>query len=448
MKTFIYKLRLLQLILGLTLPLFSLQGWAQTAKVSGEQASVDANASSVSHQWFYERALDGHMVKILPVGEELFQQRIDRILKAKKSVYLSTFIYDTDISARQIGWALCEKAKQGLDVRMILDGFGGKKFYKDYADSLRECGVAIMLFNPTRWGVHKAHYVIHEKLLVVDGETVMMGGNGIGDPYHKHPGAKKYFQDIDMVVEGPSACVYQQIFAKYWNLNLKKALDFPSREEQEVGTWSTRYWSLFNGEADDKCDKVAKGQSKVLPLYNNPYYEKKKRPIYEHYKLAIGAATKTIDLNAPYFVPHKGFIEDLVEARKRGVRVRVMTNSIESNDEGFVTLLGMMMTTKKLREAGVEFLLYKGPRTFHRKGGMFDNKIVYIGSDNLDNRGHQFQSESIAFTDDAGAVADFTKEFEADVAHSVSLDPAYQARIWKGAPWWKKWIIRRIIKQL
>jgi len=277
--------------------------------------------------WFDSEAVAGHTVRVIPDGATLLNERLAAINSAKRSIFLSTFIFDEDISPRQIGYALCQQAKRGIEVRVLLDGFGGKAFYHDYADSLRECGAGVLLFNPPQWGLHKIHYVIHEKLLIIDGQTVMMGGNGMGDAYHKLPGAKKYYHDMDVKIDGPAACYYHRAFSKNWHQSLIKARKTGALNYETENS----YRLLSDMKILSDCEFVIAGRSKVLALYNNPLFSKK-RPIWQHYQQAFKSAKQSIKLYAPYFVPHNKFINALSQALARGVDVTIMTNSIESND--------------------------------------------------------------------------------------------------------------------
>lgn len=392
--------------------------------------------------WFERDGLAGHQVEYIGSGVPLLEKRLEVINKAKRSVYLSTFIYDPDISPRQIGYALCEAAKRGVEVRMLLDGFGGKQFYRDYAETLRECGIGIMLYNPISWGLSKVHHVIHEKLLIVDGRETMMGGNGVGDAYHKNAKAKKYYHDQDIWFAGPAACHYHQLFQKNWQVYLKKEIKSLKRH---LAFYEQDY--LYGAPFEKDCTPEVMGNSRVLPLYHNPQFEKSK-PLYAAYVTALAWAKKEIVIYAPYFVPHDKMVEAMKIALMRGIKIRVITNSIESNDEGFHTLVGMLYKIGPLLKLGMEVKLFKGPNTMHRKGSLWDQQLAAFGSDNWDARGHFYQSESMMFTDDQATVLRMQQEIAQDMQNSWTLDQAYAKRIWSGTNKLKRFLIRRLLKQL
>jgi len=392
--------------------------------------------------WFDRQSVAGHSIKIIPEGHELLEERLKSIRGAQKSIYLSTFIYDKDETGLRIAKALCLKAKRGVDVRMMLDSFGSKGFYNEYAERMRACGVGILLFNPPSWGLNKLPYVIHEKLLIIDGQTVHMGGNGVQNSYHHVEPAHKFFHDFDMKIQGPIACILQRKLED----NYKRAISWDAPADiMGSGSRSREYERhLFGPRYFEPCEEQSFGEARMMPVYTNPLFTKE-RPIWEAYRDAILATEKEIKLYAPYFVPHEKFIAGLLWARKNNVKVTVLTNSIESNDEGVGSLVGMVYKVGKLLKAGVEIKLWKGPMTLHRKSGIYDNKWAYIGSDNLDIRGHEYSSESIAFSDDRNFVERVNQEYDKDMENTFPLTKEYMQKILEKSGKFNNWAIRNIV---
>lgn len=83
---------------------------------------------------------------------------------------------------------------------------GSKTFFKQEGERLRKCGIGILIFAPGKWDVLRVIKTMHEKLLIIDGTTISMGGNGIQNSYHHAEPAHKFFYDMEMVIEGPAAC--------------------------------------------------------------------------------------------------------------------------------------------------------------------------------------------------------------------------------------------------
>ncbi|MBI2521073.1 MAG: phosphatidylserine/phosphatidylglycerophosphate/cardiolipin synthase family protein [Bdellovibrio sp.] len=392
--------------------------------------------------WFDRQAMDGHTIEVVPDGPTLLQKRLESIRSAEKSIYLSTFIFDSDETGLKIAKALCFKARQGVDVRLLVDSFGSKKFYNGYADRMRNCGAGILLFNPPSWGLNAIAYVIHEKILVIDGETVHLGGNGMQNSYHHIQPAHKFFHDIDIKVKGPIACWFHKKFVETYRES--RMWDAPP-DVLGSGGRSERYEDyLFGSRTYEECSEKMFGDAKMVPVYSNPLFSKK-RPIFETYVDAFLASEGEIKLYSPYFVPHDGFLAALLWARKNNIKVTVMTNSIESNDEGTGVLVAMVYRIGKLVKAGVDIRLWKGPYTLHRKSGIYDGKWAYVGSDNLDSRGHKYSSESIAFSNDKVFVERINQEFETDLQNTTPLTRDYMRKILETQSSFKRWMIEKIL---
>ncbi len=387
--------------------------------------------------------LDGHKISVIPDGATLLAERLRAIRSATRSIYLSAFIFDADKTAKQLMGALCTKARQGVDVRLMVDSFGGKNFFA-YENWMRDhCGIGVMRFNPPHWGLNKLVYVIHEKLLIIDGSLLLMGGNGWQNSYHHVQPAHKFFHDLELRIEGPAACYFQKEFIKTylesirWDIPMN--FDGPSRTR-------TQEERMFGPRTFEVCDESKKGDSRISPVYANPLFSKDK-PIFEAYLNAMlsledGAEIK---LYAPYFVAHERFVHALLWARSRNMKVTVITNSIESNDEGADTVVATALSVGELVKAGVEIKLWKGPYTLHRKAGVYGTKYAYAGSDNLDSRGHFYSSESIAFTDDAKIVQETTALFDADIENTNPMTKEVLERILSHGSSFKRWLVREVL---
>jgi phosphatidylserine/phosphatidylglycerophosphate/cardiolipin synthase-like enzyme len=180
----------------------------------------------------------------------------------------------------------------------------------------------------------------------------------------------------------------------------------------------------------------------MVPLHNKAIFSED-RPLRTAYQNAVALmdpvvldaqgnpsgteASRTIRLYAPYFVPEQEFIDLMVEARHRGYTVKIITNSRQTNDEdrmGLVTV-GLYRRMRELLDAGVELYLWNGPSTIHRKAGVFGDKWAYIGSDNLNSRAQSYNTENIAFTDDASLITQLNTELDLDLAKSTRLTREY-----------------------
>lgn len=391
------------------------------------------------NDWFSKMAHDGHTLKLIKTGAEALETRMRLIQSASRSILLSTYIYDVDDTAEMITGNLCLKAKWGVDVRIIVDSQGSGKFYKKFADKLRACGVGIQMFAPGVWDLLDVVKTMHEKLLIIDGHTLYMGGRGIQNSYHDTKPAHKFFHDIDIVIKGPMAC--------WWQFKFIDTYEKARRENEPCRTQDCRPRSrefeqrLYGKKDYPACYPTKAGNSRIIPIYGNPIFDKSKTPIEDVYIKALENLDQnaTVKLYAPYFVPTKRFGAALIKAKKeKNANIMVLTNSVESNDEGVVVVVAMSYEAEYIMQAGIDIRLYPGPMTLHSKVGIFDSKYGHVGSDNFDNRGQFYQSESVVMTDDEEIVRELESEFDHDFEKSKKLTPAEIIRIRKKPGFFEK----------
>ncbi len=371
-------------------------------------------------RWFDRGAIPGNTLELLRDGESVYRERLVLMKSARRSIYLAAYAFNASKAGLWMKDWLCYRATQGIDVRILVDSWGSKQL-KRHADDLRGCGARILFFNPLSWDLAKAPYVLHEKLVIADGRTVIMGGFGHGDHYLTASRESTSWHDLDMKMTGPAACWFHRRFEESWRATVKKdqqasfdPMGASSRSE-EMNDW------LYGEQPEHPCDETKAGEARVHPLHANPLF-KGERPILRAHVSSLLLSKKEVFLYAPYFIPHDDLIEALIHAHKvNGARVVVLTNSVKSNDDSSMAITGMFLKIRKLLRAGVEVREWTKSSTMHRKAGVYDGRWAYVGSDNQDKRGQDYSSESLAFSDDPAFIAAVRTEFLADLEHSSLL---------------------------
>ncbi|MBI2518780.1 MAG: phosphatidylserine/phosphatidylglycerophosphate/cardiolipin synthase family protein [Bdellovibrio sp.] len=410
--------------------------------------------------------LNDNMIVPLKDGAQLMAKREELVNKAQRSIYLSTFSISPDQIGKDIFKVLCSKAKAGLDVRLVIDHRANKD-YMDYALKLKDCKAQVILFRPG-----SRFYAIHEKLLIIDGETLIMGGSGYSRTYKLHAfdsyreerlkqeKINHGWYDVDYHVTGLAACSLHYQF----QLNFKRLALMVADYNPDIWWYG---WDNFVSMREEyyalkkmrPCNpdvhEKKYGTSKAVGILGNPYVTNA-RPILKNHLSAIQEAIeftkqgnkKEITLYAPYFIPGGKFVAALVAAHKAGVKVRVLTNSLKSTDEkayGQILFAAMIYAIKPLLNAGIEVRMWNEKSTLHRKGGVIGD-VVFFGSDNLDNRAQEYQSESVIYTDDVVIVDDMKKDFERDVLHSDPLDAKFVKQFMASTSALYKWVGRNFKK--
>jgi cardiolipin synthase len=343
---------------------------------------------------------------VLRNGDEVFPPMLDAIRQAKRRISFESFIYADGIIGDQFTAELAAAAQRGVTVRVVLDGFGSE-ISQETEDTLKRAGVQVAWFNLLRpWTLEEANYRTHRKVLVVDGEVAFTGGIGLADHWLGNAQSPEHWRDTQFKVVGPAVRALEASFYENWLESgglSAPALD-PEQPPVNEGAQSIVVWSNPTG-----------GASNVKLLY----------------LLSIAGARKTIDIQSPYFILDESTRWSIREARRRGVRIRVVTDGDitdampvkDASREGYQELL----------DWGVELHEYQ-PTMMHVKAMMVDGVWSVIGSANFDNRSFELNDELTVAVQDHELAATLTAHFEEDIRKSLKLD----ARTWGDRSLWQK----------
>ncbi|MBM4377723.1 MAG: phosphatidylserine/phosphatidylglycerophosphate/cardiolipin synthase family protein [Deltaproteobacteria bacterium] len=359
----------------------------------------------------FSRARPGNNVQLLQDGAESFPARDALIDGAKQSICLQTFIFDSD----ETGWALArrlaQKAKDGVKVRVIYDAVGSQRADPALFEHLRQAGVEVRAYGQP-WKVWDLNDRWHEKHLVVDGRAAITGGMNIANEYayggsgravlSRGKVAEQPWRDVDVKLTGPVVGDAARAFIRNWEL-LGDALPGADRS------------ALLPRLSP------APGGHRVRLVQADPEAETAGRTT-ALYLEAIRHARRSITLENAYFVPPEEVRTALVEAARRGVEVRVLTNSRASTDFGVVSDAGRYFYDA-LVHAGVKVYETTGG-TLHGKVATFDGEFSIVGSVNLNGRSAHQDTEVAAAIDDGGTASALVSRFEAGLRQARQVTAA------------------------
>lgn len=299
---------------------------------------------------------------ILPLhnGEEAYPKMLKDIANAKESIYLTTYIFETNHTGRQFIDELARAAKRGVDVRVIVDGFGCLYSLPSAPRLLRRAGVRVAKFLSPSSSQRGRHFNLrnHRKIMVVDGKIGFTGGMNIGDRHLAHNLAnKRRVVDLHFQVAGPVVGQLQDAFLDDWH--------FVTGEKPKG--------NIFYDNTP-KGDMIARG----ITAGPNEDLEKL-RLIYTG---AFSCAKQNIRIMVPYFIPDAAMISALVMAVMRGVRVEIILP--EKNNLPYVKWASQAYFWELLKY-GVK-IHYQAAPFVHTKFVVIDDFYVIIGSSNLDPR--------------------------------------------------------------
>ncbi len=335
----------------------------------------------------------GNEVELLLNGDNFFPPMLDAIRAAQKTITLETYIWAPGVISDRFIEALTERARAGVKVHVLLDGMGTLKFRDDDRERLAVAGVEVIKYGRQHWWEIKPNinHRTHRKILVVDGHIGFTGGMCVDDKWLGNAESREVWRETQVRVEGPAVRQMQAIFAVNWMQTTGKLLlgdDYFPRFESA-------------GRTPAQCFKSGPGEGAESARMS--------------YMLAIAAARESIDIQHAYFIPDDLAVQMLLEARDRGVRIRVIVPA--QNDSRF----GRAASRSRWREllaAGVEFYLYE-PALLHSKTMSVDDTFVTVGSVNFDNRSFSINDEIALNAIDPSLGRAHQRMFEDDLAKST-----------------------------
>ena len=334
---------------------------------------------------------EGNHVELLQNGA--FWDAVFRdIANARETIHFETFLSKEGELTRRMSKALCDKAKEGLQVRVMLDGSGGKKFGKQALADMCDAGVRVHKYHPiTLRNLGTINNRDHRKIVVLDGRVGYVGGHCLVDSWLGDAQDKHHFRDITARVEGPVVAQLQSAFSENW---IEECGEVPAGEH-----------------CFPKLEP--RGTMKAHVVWTSPSGSPSTLKLL-HY-MAIHAAKKSITVQNPYFLPDPGARDSLVAAVKRGVEVRVMIPAADASDSPFVQHASHHHYGTLLK-GGVRLFEYQ--RTLlHQKVLVIDGCWAAIGSTNFDDRSMDINEEITMTVFDRDVSAELLEAFEADLAH-------------------------------
>ena len=342
-----------------------------------------------------EPLVAGNRVDILENGDEIFPAMLSAVRAARETITMETYIYWDGEIGRTFAEALADRARAGVEVKLILDAVGSVRMSKSLTGFLQSNGVDIEIYHPLRWyTVSRANHRTHRKLLIIDGRIGFTGGVGIADEWKGNADSPDHWRDTHVRVEGPAVTQMQFAFMDNWVKSRGEILTglhyFP--ENPEVGEHSTQVIKSSPSE----------GSSTVKLLYI----------------ISIVSAKRSILINNAYFIPDKDTIQALEGAVRRGVEVKVIVPG-EWTDVPVVRQASRWQYERLLKR-GINIFEYQGTM-MHAKTMVVDGIWSTVGSSNFDARSFRLNDEVNVNIYDEGIAARMEAMFAQDLARSVEV---------------------------
>ncbi|TWT21792.1 phospholipase D-like domain-containing protein [Luteimonas wenzhouensis] len=335
----------------------------------------------------------GNRVTAFQNGDQIFPAMLEAIRGARRTINMETYIYWSGDTGQTFADALCERARAGVAVHLVVDWAGSIRMDDDLLGTMQDAGVRVEHYRPLRWyNLGRLNNRTHRKLLVVDGRVGFTGGVGIADQWSGHAQDPDHWRETHFRVEGPVVAQLQSAFNDNWIKTTGELLNGPDHFPplERAGDMDAH---LFIASPA--------GGSESMHLM---------------YLQAVAAAVRSIDLCAAYFVPDHLIAQALLAARQRGVRVRVLLPGPHIDSE--TVRLSSRASWGPLLEGGVGIHIYQ-PTMIHVKLLVVDEELVSVGSTNFDIRSFRLNDEASLNVYDRGFAEAMTRVFEEDLARST-----------------------------
>ena len=357
---------------------------------------------------------DDNSVTLLMSGQEKFDDMFQAIRQARSSIHLEYFNFRNDSIASLLFDLLAEKAKEGVEVRALFDGFGNdsnnQPLLKRHLKNIRSRGIEIFEFDPVRfpWVNHVLHRD-HRKIVVIDGQIAYTGGMNVADYYIKGTKQVGEWRDMHCRIDGEEVNTLQAIFLRIWNKTARQNIHGAKYFRGIHGGY------YFKGLKPDTCSSAGK---KMVGIINREPRTSNKI-IRTFYTNAINYAQDSIKLVNPYLTLNHTLKKALRRAVKRGVKVEVM---VSAHSDIPLTPDCVFYNVHKLMKHGVDVFIYE-PGFHHTKIIMVDGRFCTVGSANLNARSLRFDYEENAVIIDRCTTKELSDMFDADKKQSFRLTP-------------------------
>ena len=345
----------------------------QDPEVTDAFERVDPGAAGLArylHRTDYFTACANTEAVYFPSGETMFARLLQELEQAKDFIFLEYFIVEEGKMWGQILEILARKAAQGVDVRVMYDGFCEFVLLpRDYPQMLKNLGISCRVFSPvTPFVSTHYNYRDHRKIAVIDGHTAFTGGVNLADEYINETPRFGHWKDTGLMVKGDAARGFTLMFLQMWSIedhhpSFDRFLNRPMPPVREDGGFVIPYW-------DCPLDQRKVAQQVYMDILNR--------------------AKRYVHIMTPYLILDSEMENALKFAAERGVDVRLILPGIP--DKKMAYALAKTHYTS-LTEAGVKIYEYT-PGFIHAKSMVCDDACAVVGTINLDYRSlyHHFEN--------------------------------------------------------
>jgi cardiolipin synthase len=361
----------------------------------------------------------GNQVDIFANGDRFYPAMLEAIRSARETINMECYIFKKGEIGEAFVEALCERARAGVRISLVMDAIGSFGAFRQLRKPLRAAGARVEAYQRFTWyRFSRLNNRTHRELLVVDGTVAFVGGAGIADWWAKPLHGKPMWRDMMARVEGPVVSDIAGIVAENWLECCGEILTGPETYKPHRKVGEVAAFAIKSSPADRST------ASRAL------------------FQTLIESANQSIVVSTPYLLPDKAFRRAIRRTVGRGVKMSVIVPG-QHTDQKWVRLASRRMYGQLL-EGGVRIFEYE-PGMTHLKALLVDNLWAIVGTTNLDNRSFEHNDEvNVAFRD-----ATTARRIECDLRVDMTRSREIHLDEWRRRPLWEKligtvaWILER-----
>jgi cardiolipin synthase len=385
-------------VAGIVALLLAIAQDQQTLKIESAHSADDPLFPGYVAALLGTQSTGGNTYTVYTNGDQIFPAMLAAVNAARRRVSFETYIYKEGVVGKQFTDAFIAAAKRGVRVNLVVDAMGSGKIPKEWQESLKSAGVKVGEFGQPKWyTLEELNYRTHRKILVVDGSIGFTGGVGLDDQWLGNAQDKEHWRDTMVRIDGPVARLMEGAFNENFIETLGPVVPI-------VDPPPLVHPSPLDAAMVLRSSPVG-GSSDLKRLY----------------LVSVGAARRTLDICSPYFITDESTEWSLMEAVKRGVRIRILVEGDMTDSKP--VKYASREAYERLMAAGMEIYEYQ-PTLMHAKALIVDGVWSMIGSANFDNRSMELNDEMNVAVSDLPLAARLTQDFEADLKRSKKLDLA------------------------
>ncbi|MPQ22506.1 cardiolipin synthase [Carnobacterium divergens] len=326
------------------------------------------------------KALNGNRLTLLTDGDETFSAIKKAIKQAKHHIHIQYYIYKSDELGTELRDLLIQKAREGVEVRFLYDGFGSKKLNTAFLTPMKQAGIEFYAYDPifSIWISRTANLRNHRKIIVIDGQIGFTGGLNVGNEYLGKVDRFKFWRDTHLMIEGNSVIELQEAFLYDWVYmeNRKEAAN-PFIKAEGIQHY---------------FQPKAVGNEWVQVVYGGPYDQEKL--VRDAMLDMIDSADESVWITSPYLVPDDESLAVLRRTAMSGIDVKIL---LPGKADMALSFHGSNAYIETLLEAGAEVYSYRDDSFIHGKMLLIDGKRGAIGTANFDIRSFRLNHEMMSF---------------------------------------------------